>query len=358
MAIGVNITRDIQYRIKIENGFLAKQNFRKYEASKIAVVTDPKIRSLHGEKLENLLRNQDFVVIELPRGEKGKTQKQAEKILSKLAKQEFDRDSMIVAFGGGSVGDTAGFAASRYMRGIRLIQVPTTLLAMVDSSIGGKVGVNTKEGKNMDGAFYHPIAVLSDTCLLETLPREEWKNGLAEIVKYAISNDYQLFDVLEQNSNPLNWSKGILANIIRTCCEIKKNIVEEDELEIKGLREVLNYGHTVGHAIEKVSGYRIPHGTAIGIGMVYEAEIAEKICILKKDKYARIIALLKKTELFVSYNGDKSKLIATMGKDKKNKEGEIRMALPVEPGYIIKDQKRRSISVNRKVIESILRKVN
>ena len=356
MPIGVNIARDHHYDIKIGHGLLAKQNFGKYDASKIAVVTDSNVNGFHGKKLEDLLKNQkqNFIFIEIPSGEEGKTQNEAERIIDKLADERFDRDSMLFTFDGGSGGDAGGFAASRYLRGIRYIHIPTTLLAMVDSSIGGKVGVNTKKGKNMDGAFYQPIEVISDTSLLETLPAKEWKNGLAEIVKYSIIKDLYLFDIIDKNPNPLKWNKRVLTNIIRICAEIKKSIVEDDELERKGLREVLNYGHTIGHAIEKVSDYAIPHGEAVGIGMGYEAKIASKLGLLKKDNHEKIIDFLKKTELFGSYDGNRDELLDAMEKDKKNKNGEIRVVLPIGVGSVIKENKQHSVPVDRRIIMEAL----
>ena len=232
---------------------------------KMAVVTNPLIKKLYGERLINGLKSAGFLVmsIEVPDGELSKSLDWANSIYTALLINSFDRKSALVALGGGVVGDLTGFAAATFMRGVPFIQVPTTLLSMVDSSVGGKTGVNHPMGKNMIGAFYQPRKVLMDLSCLRSLPREEFLAGMAEVIKYGVIRDAAFFDYLDKNREMiLALEPAALEYIIRRSCEIKAEVVEKDERE-SGLRAILNFGHTVGHAIETAESYTLRHGYAV-----------------------------------------------------------------------------------------------
>ena len=228
----------------------------------VLVVTDDNVARLYLAKVKESLEAQGFCVFEsvVKSGEASKTPKTYLSIIDTLAKNKFLRDDTVVAFGGGVVGDMAGFAAATYMRGINLVQVPTSLLAMIDSSIGGKVGVDLEEGKNLLGAFYQPKLVFVDVSVLETLPENEWQNGLGEGLKYALLDGGRTFEIMNGNV------KENLEEFVALCAQYKAKIVEADEREA-GQRRLLNLGHTLGHAIEKKSGYTIPHGKAVKYGL-------------------------------------------------------------------------------------------
>ncbi len=226
------------------------------KSGKIAVITDENVGKFYGEKITTLLEKNNVCYVEMKSGEEHKSMKTVAEILETLAKNKLTRSDLIVALGGGIVGDVAGYVAACYLRGVDFVQVPTTLLAMVDSSVGGKTGVNLSAGKNLAGAFHQPILVIIDEDFLETLPEEEFKNGMGEVIKYGCIADK---DLLKKLSKPnIN-----LEEIIARCVEIKAGFVEQDEFD-NGERQKLNFGHTLGHAIEKVSGFSVPHGQAGG----------------------------------------------------------------------------------------------
>ena len=246
--------------------------------TKVAVVTNPTVNRLYGKTVLASLKAAGFtsMPVEIPDGEQYKSLDWANAVFTALLINTFDRRSPLVALGGGVIGDLAGFAASSYMRGVPFVQVPTTLLAMVDSSVGGKTGVNHPMGKNMIGAFYQPRLVLMDLDALKTLPKEELLSGMAEVIKYGVIWDRELFDFLEKNREKiLNLEEGPLGHIIRRSCEIKADVVSKDERE-DGLRAILNFGHTVGHAVETLSDYTGRHGEAVAIGMVYASKLAHR----------------------------------------------------------------------------------
>ena len=261
---------------------LSKHLAKQAPSKKIIFITNPKLARLYKNKIKGHLKghfNDHWVLI--PDGERYKTLKTVEKIYHELGKLEADRKTILVALGGGVVGDITGFVAATYLRGIPFIQIPTSLLAMVDSSVGGKTGVDLPFGKNLVGAFYQPKAVLVDIDFLKTLPQRELLCGLAEVVKYGALWDETLFSFLEQNVEKiLKLNPEILAETIARCCSIKAEIVSKDEKE-SGLRSLLNFGHTLAHAIETVSGYnKILHGEAVSQGMVYAATLSasKKLC--------------------------------------------------------------------------------
>lgn len=248
----------------------------------VAIISNPVVWGFYGRTLLESLKQSGFTPVKMliPDGEKYKNLRTLEKIYGELLKAGIDRKGCIFALGGGVIGDIAGFASATYLRGIRYVQVPTTLLAQVDASIGGKTGVDHKLGKNMIGAFHQPLFVLSDIATLKTLKEREYRAGIAEVIKYGVIKDPELFEFLEKETEPiLRRDKDALKFIVRRCSEIKAGIVEQDEREETGLRSILNFGHTVGHAIESATLYRrYLHGEAVALGMKEEVGISDRIC--------------------------------------------------------------------------------
>lgn len=267
------------YPIHIEPNYLGKVGSslaQKRYGNRYAIVTDTNVATLYGEKLLKSMNEAglDAKMLPFPAGEKNKNLATVGALASRLAKAGFDRHDCIVALGGGVAGDIAGFLASSYMRGIPFVQVPTTLLAQVDSSVGGKTGVDIPEGKNLVGAFYQPQSVYIDTEVLTTLPRQELLGGLAEVLKYGVIRDADFFNFLEEFRRQIvRLDQELLVQTIYKCCSIKSDVVEEDERE-GGLRKILNYGHTIGHAVEAASNFEIIHGMAVAIGMVAAARLS------------------------------------------------------------------------------------
>ena len=266
----------------------------------VAVVTNPVVGAYYLEPVKTALTDAGYAVheVEIPDGEGYKCFETLKSIYDRLIEFGFDRSSFILALGGGVVGDIAGFAAATFLRGIPFVQVPTTLLAQVDSSVGGKTGINHEKGKNLIGAFYQPGLVLIDTATLETLPEREYLSGLAEVAKYGIVLDRNLFDYMLANVDKLlDREKETLLTVITRSCSIKAMIVEKDEKEA-GLRAVLNYGHTFGHAVETLTCYKkYSHGEAVAIGMAKAAKISESMGFSGEADTERIIALLKALHL-------------------------------------------------------------
>ncbi len=264
-------------------------------ASRYIIITDSNVLPLHGERVQATLREMDLRVdmIDFPAGEGSKNVQTGLHIVTRMIDLGADRTSALIALGGGVVGDITGFIASIYMRGISYIQVPTTLLAQVDSGIGGKTGIDLPEGKNILGTFYQPKGVFMDMAFLKTLTSREFGTGLAEIVKYGIIDDPELLNSLEGEAEAIrNRDMSLLEEIIARSCRIKKGIVEIDEME-KGVRRILNFGHTIGHAIEAESGYSIPHGNAISMGMAASAILSERLKYLPSGDRERITSLIR-----------------------------------------------------------------
>ncbi len=264
------------------------------------VVTNATIGGYYLDPLKKSLAGEGFAVssIEIPEGEEYKNIETLKYIFDSLVSDNLDRGSFLVALGGGVIGDITGFAAATYMRGISCIQVPTSLLAQVDSSVGGKTGINHEKGKNLIGAFHQPRIVLIDVNTLDTLPEREFISGLAEIVKYGIVFDKDFFDFISSNVKKLlARDKDCLMSVVSRSCELKANIVVQDEKE-SGLRATLNFGHTIGHAIESLTGYKTYlHGEAVSIGMVQAARISEKMGYSVAADTCRIVTLLEKLKL-------------------------------------------------------------
>ncbi len=306
---------------------------------KIGVVTD---RHVAGYYLQETLRSlckagYDPTPIILPPGERTKTLGTIAKILDVLARQKFERQSLLLALGGGVIGDITGFAAAIYQRGIPFVQVPTTLVAQVDSSVGGKTGVDHRLGKNLIGAFYQPRAVLIDTLTLRTLPRREWIAGLAEVIKYGIIADEKFFAFLEQEMPALlKLKEKPVIHAIKRSCEIKAQVVVEDERE-SDRRRILNYGHTIGHALESLSGYRgLIHGEAVGIGLVQEADLASHMGLCGRDIVERISSLVQRAGLSEQVSeASFTSLWGAMQHDKKVIGGQVIGVWPVQIGKVL-----------------------
>jgi 3-dehydroquinate synthase len=264
-------------------------------AGRLALVTDSNVLPLYGNKVREILSEagNSVVLCEIAPGEESKTLDTAREMYRRFLLEQLDRTSGVVALGGGVVGDLAGFIASTYMRGIPYAQVPTSLVAQVDSSVGGKVGVNLPEGKNIVGSFHQPRVVIGDISVLRTLPEREFRAGLAEAVKYAVIADADLFGILESSREAiLGRDHGILEEVVEKCCRIKACIVEQDETE-RDVRVVLNYGHTIGHAIEAASAYgQFLHGEAIAIGMNGAARIGAALGVTDEGLVPRQERLL------------------------------------------------------------------
>ncbi len=292
-----------------------------------AIVTNSSVASLYGETVRKSLLAAGFqvVLIEVNDGEEFKNSVTLNYIYDKLIEAGLDRNSFIVALGGGVVGDMAGFAAATYLRGIPFVQVPTTLLSQVDSSVGGKTAIDHPRGKNLIGAFYQPRLVLIDVDTLKTLPVREFRAGLAEVVKYGVILDSDFFGFLENNcNNILTMDTDSLIHVIQRCCQLKAQIVEQDEKE-SGLRAVLNYGHTLGHALETAAGYGVlVHGEAVAIGMVLAARISLSCGYCSTEDVTRITSLLNYFQLQLSPPKVEIDLLKNaLETDKKSRSGVI-----------------------------------
>lgn len=302
---------------------------------KYAIITDSKIKRLYGNSFLRFLKKNGIEadIFSFPDGEKSKRLETIEKLAEEMVNKNFDRKDAIIAFGGGVTGDMAGFLASIYMRGIPYIQIPTTLLSMVDSSVGGKTGVDLECGKNMLGTFNQAKAVFVDNSYLKTLSIKQIRNGMAEVVKYGVIQSEKLFNFIEQNHESIFLLEDKSINkIITESIKIKTKIVEEDEKE-SGKRMILNYGHSYGHAIEKMSDYKLLHGYAISIGMVLANKIAVKEGILDTDSAKRIKKLLTTLELPTVTM--KKPTLKDLLSDKKKSGNEISLILPKKIGEAI-----------------------
>jgi len=311
-----------------------------YENKKIFIVTNPLVKHLYGETLISGFSRYGFQgkFIEIPDGEEYKNLSTASDIYDSLLNGKADRNTLLVSLGGGVVGDIAGFVASTYMRGIPFIHIPTTLLAQVDSSIGGKTAVDHPKAKNMIGSFYHPRAVFIDPSVIKTLPLEHIKNGLAEIIKIAVIFSPRLFtDVNTVISQILENNIEVFSTIIREAVKLKVKLVLQDPSE-KNQRKYLNFGHSIGHALEVIFGYqKIFHGEAVALGMVIEAMISHDrgLCNLDlKEKIKKIIKKLNISQKIAIKNINNEKIWETIAFDKKNKQGNICFILPEKIGKV------------------------
>jgi len=333
---------DQSYEISLKTDYLKRLivDLKKNKwGNKYALICDAKVRRLYGNELAEKL-NKAGVRVEVfsfQNGERFKTIKTVEKITGEMSKSGFFRDDAVIALGGGVTGDVAGFVSAIYMRGMPYIQIPTTLLAMVDSSVGGKTGVDTPHGKNLLGTFTQPEKVYINVDFLKTLPKKQMLNGIAEAIKYGVIADKKVLGLLRRNKDKiLDLNVRTLEKLISMCIKIKARIVEIDEKESE-VRKILNYGHTFGHAIEKISRFKIEHGEAVAIGMCMINTIAVNKKWLKPKKSQRILDIIKLYGLPTKYEKLKpaSKLLAAIKLDKKAINGKILYIVPYKIGRVL-----------------------
>ncbi|HUD23116.1 MAG TPA: 3-dehydroquinate synthase [Acidobacteriaceae bacterium] len=329
------------YNVHIAPGLLHKlyPRLRKLTPGKtprLFVVTSPQIWALwHKAFLASFPATQQPTVLFLPAGESHKRLASVESLAQQLSLAGADRDSILLAFGGGVIGDVTGFLAAIYMRGIRYVGLPTTLLAQVDSSLGGKTGVNLLAGKNLIGAFHHPLAVYADIDLLGTLPAAELRSGLQEAIKAGIIYDAKLFRYMELNATDiLSGKSSILARVVTASVRVKAEVVSQDEEE-SGLRMILNFGHTIGHAIEAVTHYRkLLHGEAVAWGMIAALHVSLARQLVKPDEFARMANLILRYGPIPPFKADPAKLVALTSSDKKTRSGRRAFVLAAGIGRI------------------------
>lgn len=344
---------DRAYNITIDDGALAQTGAIARSAlgektRRVALISNPRVFGHYGETVKRSLRRAGFGVLThlIGDGERAKSLRTAEKAWAFLIDSRLERNDGIVALGGGVVGDLAGFVAATFLRGVKYIQIPTSLLAQIDSSVGGKTAVNHRLGKNLIGAFHQPSAVVIDPRVLDSLPRRELQAGLYEMLKYGIIRDAGLFDRVGRED---------LGPLIARCCEIKAEVVTTDEREL-GLRQILNFGHTVGHALEAVTGYRrLKHGEAVGYGMKCAAMIATKSGLLSEQDRQTIAERVEGLGTLPSINDlDAGEVIAAMSHDKKVVNGRLTFILPREIGSVVisNDVERKAI---RDSVRALLR---
>lgn len=302
------------------------------------IVADSEVADLYASPIQEALSSSGLSVdtVVIPAGEASKNHTQLLRIYDAALAAGLERSSSIIALGGGVIGDLAGYAAATYLRGVRFVQLPTTLLAMVDSAVGGKTGVNLPQGKNLIGAFHQPALVVADIDCLATLPEREFAAGLAEVIKYGVIADPEILTVLEQHKcAELRGNPDVMEHLVRRSCEIKADVVRRDERE-GGLRAILNFGHTLGHAIEQVGGYgeRL-HGEAISIGMVYAARLSERVRGFSPASTERLRQILEQVGLPTAYPDlPWEELMAAMQRDKKKQAGEVGFVLADELGSV------------------------
>ena len=338
--IRVNLGKD-SYEVWIGAGLLqltGRLLKEKGFEGKLVIVTDPGVKGLHGESLSKALAKDGFKVTTLvvPSGEDQKSLDNAVRLYEQLTDAYAERSTPIVALGGGVIGDLTGFVAATYLRGVPFVQLPTTLLAQVDSSVGGKVAVDHERLKNKIGAFHQPRLVIADTDTLKTLPKAELANGLAEAIKTAAVRGKEFFVYLEQNVEKLRaLNISALEEAVYQCVSIKAEIVEKDERDA-GLRNILNFGHTIGHAIESVSHFGVRHGEAVAVGMVATARISNRMGLLSYSEVDRLITLVEKAGLPARMPDlDTSAILKVMRHDKKVESGQVRFVLLKEIGDVI-----------------------
>ena len=328
------------YDVLIGAGLLAQTGARLKKlgfSGKAVVVTDSKVKKLYGDALKQNLTASGFEahLIEVPQGEEQKSLETAGRLYNDLTDFYAERNTPVLALGGGVIGDLTGFVAATYMRGVPLIQIPTTLLSQGDSSLGGKTAVNHGQLKNKVGAFYHPRLTISDISTLKSLGKRELSDGLAEIIKHGVILDSEFFSYLEKNMNKIRaYDEPVLERIVARSAAIKAGVVEKDELDL-GLRNILNYGHTVGHAIEAASGRKIWHGEAVAIGMLAEAAISNKMGVLDKKELDRLEKVIAGAGLPARIPALPVKdMMQAMQHDKKIVGGKIKFVLPKRIGEV------------------------
>lgn len=356
-----------EYEVLIEKGSFRKMASdikRLRSAEQYVVITDSKVNRLYASDLETYLKREDLFLgkIVVPSGEKSKSMAEFESCLEKMVKLGANRSTGVIALGGGVVGDLGGYVAASYMRGVPLIHIPTTLLAMVDSSIGGKVGIDLESGKNLVGAFWQPEAVFVDPEFLQTLPKKHWKAGLGEAVKYGAISDRSLWDFFEEHLGiwnkepedflPSDWR--IVEEMIQRCVQIKADVVMKDEKE-GNVRQVLNYGHTFAHVIELMSDYKIIHGEAVATGMRVAADVAVKMRVMTDQESQKQKVLLDQLGIGkAKTKGLISEFVKHMYKDKKAK-GDLRLVLVSRLGRTHQHLGKFGIVVDEKLVKEVLK---
>jgi len=371
-TIKVNLSKNVDdsYDIVIGTDLFERiaLDLKKYKlADRCVVVSDSEVIKLHGDRLTEALRDAGLAVdrVVFPAGESSKSRKMKQYLEDRMFELGLGRDTLVIACGGGVTGDLAGFTAATFLHGVPWVQVPTTLLAMVDASIGGKTGIDVAEGKNLLGAFHQPNAVYADVSTLDTLPRRRLIEGMAEVVKHAVARDRSFFKLLEvRGEDVVDGDPDARSRVIRTSCKIKAKVVEEDEKE-SDLRRILNYGHTLGHAVEAASGYTLLHGEAVSLGMAMEGALAVSEGILAKEELDRQNALLKKLGLPVKAS---VVLRALLGRsvrpkevleytraDKKASKGAVEYALPTKIGQMKRMKKKVGVPIDDRAVIQFLR---
>jgi len=333
---------DRSYPIIIEDGLLTRIGRDLAErkiGTKYGVIADDHVASLYGSTLMNSFAEAGITakLFTFPQGEESKNLQTFGTLHRELAQAGFDRSDVLVGLGGGVTGDMTGFVAATYMRGISFVQVPTTLLAQVDSSVGGKTGVDIPEGKNLVGAFYQPQVVYIDTAVLTTLPMKEYCGGLAEVIKYGVIQDKEFFLFLEDNIDQiLSLDRVTIQKMIFTCCRIKADVVAEDEKE-SNIRRILNYGHTIGHGIEAASDYSIIHGEAVAMGMVAALRLAVGSGLCKRQEAGRVATLIHNYGLptEIPHDLDRDRIKGYLLSDKKTIGKRVFYVLPTEIGKVV-----------------------
>ena len=328
-------------------------------AHRVAIITDDTVRELYSERIAASFPPGLADGFTIPAGEQHKTRESWMTLTDAMLDAGFGRDTTVVALGGGVVGDLAGFVAATFMRGVPVVQMPTTLLAMIDASIGGKTGVDVVAGKNLVGAFHHPAAVIADLDLLRTLPERHWRAGMAEAIKHGAIADAVYFDWIHASLSELLTAGGPMAPsvpaLVSRSVEIKAAVVRADERE-RGKRQVLNFGHTLGHAIETESGYEMLHGEAIAIGMVLESRIAERIGVGERGIAERIQVVVRRAGLpdKVPASLDAQRILARTRGDKKSRAGVVRYALPRRIGAMAGEAEGWSVAVDDAIVTAVI----
>lgn len=353
---------DLPYEIRVEHGALANAGSFVREAApahRYAIITDSHVGPLYGSIAAEAIGVDPSDVLAIPAGEASKTRGSWGWLTDQLIERGFGRDSAVVALGGGVIGDLAGFVAATYMRGIPVVQIPTTLLAMIDASIGGKTGVDTQAGKNLVGSFHQPAGVLVDPQLLDTLPLKELRTGFAEALKHGAIADRGYFDSVVGAIPRVLYGSGqsgdSLSTVIVGSIEIKGRIVARDELE-GGVRKILNFGHTIGHAIEMLSDYRLAHGEAVAIGMTLESRVAELAGVARKGVADVIRSALSAAGLPVEVPKamEPDRILEVMRADKKKRAGSVQYALPRDIGEMAASDSGWTVSVSDAIVREVL----
>lgn len=361
IAVALTESRDAAYQILIGRGLLARLPASlggSCPAIRYAVISDSHVAPLYGAPVLAACRAAalDAQLLDFPAGEWNKTRETWAALSDRMLAAQFGRDAAVIALGGGVVGDVAGFVAATYLRGIPYVQVPTTLLAMIDSSIGGKTAVDVPTGKNLVGAFHQPRLVVADLDVLGTLPPAQLAAGVAEAVKHGAIADATYFEFLEREHGAVSGKvPEALDRVVERSVEIKAAVVAADERE-RGRRAILNFGHTVGHAIEATAGFAVLHGEAVAIGMAYEARLAELLGIAERGTARRIAQLLERYRLPLERPAGATvdQLIAVMQRDKKTRAGTVRFALPQAVGRMHADGNSWTIAAPERAVRDVL----